>query len=75
MHEAHLHTHSTLATARDAVSSSRVYDDETPTRSHLSSGIVDERQTYVWPGFLESAHTRIRPDDEYSFAGYGSTAG
>ena len=58
------------ATARDAVSSSRVYDDETPTRSHLSSGIVDERQTYVWPGFLESAHTRVMsPNRVNDYAG------
>ena len=54
-----LHRHMSCATAReDVVSSSPVDDtDETLTRSHLSSGIVDERQTHVWPEFLESAHT------------------
>ena len=54
------HRHMSCATAReDVVSSSLVDDtDETLTRSHLSSGIVDERQTEVWPEFFESAHTR-----------------
>ena len=58
-HEAHLHSHSAYATARDAVSSSPVDTDKTLTRSHLSSGIVDERQTHVWPEFFESAQTRV----------------
>ena len=54
------HRHMSCATAReDVVSSSLVDDtDETLTRSHLSSGIVDERQTEVWPEFFESAQTR-----------------
>ena len=58
-HEAHLHSHSAYATARDAVSSSPVDTDKTLTRSHLSSGIVDERQTHVWPDIFESAQTRV----------------
>ena len=55
--EAHLHSHLSQATARDAVSSSQT--DTTLSRSHLSTGIVDERQTYVWPEFYESAQTRV----------------
>ena len=56
------HRHTSCATAReDVVSSSLVDDtDETLTRSPLSSGIVDERQTEVWPEFFESAHTRTQ---------------
>ena len=30
-----------------------------PSRCHLSAGSVDERQTYIWLEFYESAHTRI----------------
>ena len=58
-HEAYLHSHLSHATARDAVSSSPVDTDKTLTRSHLSTGIVDERQTDVWPEFFESAQTRV----------------
>ena len=57
--EAHLHSHLSQATARDAVSSSQT--DKTLSRSHLSTGIVDERQTYVWPEFYESAQTSVGP--------------
>ena len=55
--EAFPHSHVAYATASDAVSSSPVDTDKTLTRSHLSSGIVDERQTHVWPEFFESAQT------------------
>ena len=47
------------ATAEDVVRSSRLMDDEHPSRSLLETGIVDERQTSVWPEFCESAHTGV----------------
>ena len=45
------------ATAEDVVRSSRLMDDEHLSRSLLDTGIVDERQTQVWPELCESAHT------------------
>ena len=49
--------HMSLATAEDVVRSSRSMDDTHLSRGHLSTGSVDERQTYVWPELYESAHT------------------
>ena len=49
------------ATAEDVVRSSRLRDDEHPSRSLLETGIVDERQISIWPEFCENAHTGIHP--------------
>ena len=52
--------HMPQATAEDVVRSSRPMDDGHLSRSLLDTGIVDERQTYVWPELCESAHTSMR---------------
>ena len=51
--------HLSHATVEDAVRSSRPMGDEHLSRSLLSTGIVDERQTPVWPEFYEGAQTRV----------------
>ena len=55
-------SHLSQATAEDedAVRSSRPMGEEHPSRSLPDTGIVDERQTPVWPEFCEGAQTRMR---------------
>ena len=64
--------HLSQATAEDAVRSSRPMGDEHLSRSLLSTGIVDERQTSVWPEFCEGAQKRVmspsRDDDSNHYS-------
>ena len=67
-------SHLSQATAEDAVRSSRPMGEEHPSRSLPDTGIVDERQTPVWPEFCEGAQTRVmspkRDDDSIHYSHY-----